>query len=129
MRTWIIASAVIGMAMSLVSCVTKTPQSSPKAGTIASEKYDRVFFEFYVRSNPEKSEKKGILVEPIYELYIDGKFVLSLEAGKGSRLPLDAGEHKILIKAEGYEPWDKTITLSPYVNGQTFAIDLKKKTQ
>ena len=129
MRTWIIVSAVIGIALSLVSCVTKTHHSFPPAGTRVYETFERVDFNFFVRSNPEKDEMRGILVEPIYELYIDGKFGLSLEAGKRSRLPLDAGDHKILIKAEGYEPWDKTITLSPYVNGQTFAIDLKKKTQ
>ena len=129
MRTWIIVSAVIGIALSLVSCVTKTHQSFPPAGTRVYETFERVDFNFFVRSNPEKDEMRGILVEPIYELYIDGKFTLSHEAGKGARIPLDAGDHKILITSEGYEPWDRTITLSPYVNSLTFEIDLKKKAQ
>jgi hypothetical protein len=61
------------------------------------------------------------------KVYIDGAFVGEVDSFDGSfqKLPLEAGSHKVELKADGYEPTEFEVTIIPGETA-TFKGDMKR---
>jgi len=78
-------------------------------------------------SKADERRAAATAVEPVCEFYVNGDLTSSYPAGSQAILQLEPGKHHIRVVAEGYETWERTVTLVPGKDSQVVVRLQKQK--
>ncbi|NQU44270.1 hypothetical protein HQ520_13355 [bacterium] len=114
---WLILLLALGLAGP--GCVTTPAMSKSNYGNLEVNVYSMA---------GNGLDKRTWSISTPVDLYVDGLFVSSVTTSKPV-LFLKRGEHRIEVRALGYQPIEKTITILGEPNHQVFEIRLDPLTE